>query len=93
MSTLHSEPVVSGQPYAVEVVNGHQAIDLADFVGEVTFLAHRDPYRHEVIGVGRVRGEVVVVHEKRDGHGGRDLRTWQVTTVADGFTAEHTAST
>lgn len=103
MTQLRTEPVISGQDYDVDsVLAGHgegtgtadgagrPPRSLDDFRGEVSFVLSHGVHRHEVLGIGDLEGEFVLVHEKmgEDG-GGRDVRIWHVAPTATGFAARH----
>lgn len=103
MTQLRTEPVISGQDYAVDsVVAGDGGPDgagrppqsLDDFRGEVSFELTHGPHRHAVRGVGDHDGETALVHEKmgEDG-GGRDVRIWHVAADGSGFSARHVPPT
>ncbi|WP_369054932.1 hypothetical protein [Kineococcus terrestris] len=91
MSTLRSDPVVSGEDYVVEEVGGRPPRDLDDFTGETVFRLSRGALGHEVVGLGTAVDGAVRVFEKDGSPGGKDVRVWRVRRDDDGFRAVHTA--
>ncbi len=83
MTATTPEPVVSGLPYAVLEVDGHEPRAIADFAGVATFTLAGTSGRHVIAGEGEVIDIHVRVHEKA-GVGGKDVRVWTVRAVEGG---------
>ena len=80
--------VASGRPYLVVEVSGAHPADIADFVGDISFVAVIDTQTYRIEGTGARNAAGVRFFEK-DGATGKDLRTWQViSTIAGDFEAE-----
>jgi hypothetical protein len=90
-------PVVSGKPYQVRQVLGHEPRDLSDFAGQTTFDLHVDSevdsegQDYTVMGIGVRIDDAVEVFEKDEQGHGKDFRVWTVrhTGSSTSFTAEH----
>lgn len=86
-------PVVSGKPYRVRRVLGHDPHDLSDFAGQTAFDLDVGPEAEEysVMGAGLSTGDGVQVFEKDDEGYGKDVRVWTVRhdPSTSLFSAEH----
>lgn len=89
MSDLHSAPIVSGIGYVVDDVAGTPPRAFEDFTGEVSFHVSRGEHQHDVVGVGELSEGGATVHEKMGDAGGKDVRTWRITSADGTFSAEH----
>lgn len=89
--TTVTQSVISGVPCPVGSVRDDEPHLLEDFLGDTTFTVVMAGYPYLVQGCGcKVDGHVRF-HEKDD-MTGRDIRVWHVTSVAQGFQAEHIAA-
>lgn len=88
MTFLPADPVVSGKPYAVREVAGHDPRTLDDFVGAATIVMEDG---RRVTGVGVVDGLIARFREK-DSEGSKDVRVWRISRSDGTFVAEHEAT-
>lgn len=88
MTYTTPEMVVSGVPYAVVLVGGHEPADLDDFVEHSEFVLQGSTGQHVVAGEGIRHEDVVRFHEKSDHGDGKDVRVWTIRATDDGFCAE-----
>ena len=84
MAFAASEPVESGQSYAVTVVNGQTPSTLTDFFGDTSITVAKDGATLVLCGSGAgIRG-AVSFQQKHPDHGGKDVRMWLITDRGDG---------
>ena len=89
MSSPAAEPVASGKPYPITTVDGRRPASLSEFVGPISFTVRDGDRDRPVHGMGTVNEETVRFQEKDGAVGGKDVRCWQISRDADGFTAAH----
>jgi hypothetical protein len=84
-------PVISGKPYRIRQVLGHDPHDLSDFAGHTTFVLDLDGQDYTVRGDGLRTDDGAQVYEKDDHGHGKDVRVWAIRHDApsNSFTAEH----
>lgn len=74
------DPVASGRPYTVTMVNDRVPERLIDFLSRpevaVTVACHDQVV--EIHGSARLAGNAVVIQEKDHDGTGKDVRTWQI---------------
>ena len=88
MTYTTPEMVVSGVPYAVALVGGHEPTGLEDFVEHCEFVLQGTTGQHLVAGEGTRHGDHVRFHEKAEHGSGKDVRVWTIRPDDEGFCAE-----
>ena len=83
MTATSPDPVVSAVPYTVVDVDGRPPRGLEDFDSESEFTVEGRTGRHLVVGEGCAVEGGMRVHEKA-GHGGKDVRVWNIVQEPDG---------
>jgi hypothetical protein len=68
-------------------VHGRAPVGLEDFLGETSFTVIRDNLAYRVFGTGHATDGAVRFQQQDLGWDGRDIRTWTITTTADGIVA------
>lgn len=88
MSYSAADPIPSGQPQSVVLVDRRPPADLTDFIGEgLVLTVARGGIERLVTGHGARTGDDVRFHEKDLGSG-KDVRVWHIAGAAGGgFTA------
>jgi hypothetical protein len=88
------DPVASGKPYTVTMVNDRVPEKVGDFVSRpvvaVTVACHDQVVM--IHGCAHLVGDEVVVHEKDEAGTGKDVRTWHIHAGAGCFEALQTCS-
>ncbi|EYR62624.1 hypothetical protein N866_06790 [Actinotalea ferrariae CF5-4] len=80
--------IISGVPYAVLEVDGHEPTGLGDFDGTTQLVVEGSTGRHVLMGEGCMVDGTLRFHEKTPPDG-KDVRTWAVHHDDDGaFRAE-----
>ncbi len=85
MSLSATGPVGSGQAYRVVSVDESPPSGLEQFLGDASFTISKDGAESQIGGQGCAHCLGVRFHEKDVDHGGRDVRTWQITEADDVF--------
>lgn len=75
------DPVPSGREFDVVAVNGRTPRVLGDFVGDAVFTLHWAGQERLVTGRGSSDGTAVRFLEKDVAHGGKDVRTWMISSA------------
>jgi hypothetical protein len=85
MTFAAADPIAFGQLYRVVEVAGHPPVRATDFVGAAEFSIEWHGSRHRVAGTG-VPGSAYVLrfYEKDVDHDGKDVRTWDISTLPGG---------
>lgn len=78
MSFSAPRPVVSGKPYLVRQLAGHEPHELNDFVGDSRLVLDLDGDEYTVCGPGVQGDGCVRIYEKSDEGAGKDIRVWAV---------------
>jgi len=77
------EPVESGQPYLVTMVDGHPPKSFDEFAGDIHLTLVRNGRDIVVVGSGTVTPDSVRFYQKDFGLHERDLRVWLITETGD----------